>query len=430
MSNDNVFDVKSPESEMFAKDITDTLTSFLREKANSMLQIAIEKEASEIIARYSEVRLSDNKRRVVLNGYLPERTIQTGIGGISVKVPRVRDRNLEANDKITFNNSLIPKYMRRTATLDVMLPLLYLKGVSTNEFSTVLEPILGSNAKSISPGVISGLKKIWYNEFEEWQKSSLSDKKFAYFWVDGVYLKARMETDKNCLLVVVGVNECGKKEVVGFLDGFRESKDSWKELLISFKKRGLSQSPHLAIGDGALGFWGAISEVFPNTKHQRCWVHKTANVLDKMPKSTQTDAKQMLHNIYLSDTKKDAFTAFNKFVNKYSDKYSKATNCLIKDKEELMQFYSFPKQHWSHIRTTNPIESTFATVKHRTRQSRGAFSRETIIGSTFKLLQEAQKRWKKLYGYKFLSDVFDLVEFTDGIKTNSNAEKENLKNTA
>jgi transposase-like protein len=393
--------------------VNDELTNFLRESACKMLKIAIESEVNEFILKHEYLRANGNKKRIVRNGYLPERKIKSGIGDITVKMPRIRDR-LANNDNIQFTSSLIPKYMRRTVTLDIMLPILYLKGISTGDFQNVLTPMLGANAKSISPGVISKLKESWLLDYKKWFTRDLSNKRYVYWWADGVYLSARMETDKTCMLVIVGADEHGKKELVGLIDGFRESKESWLELLNDLQKRGLNYAPHLSVGDGALGFWGALSESYPKTKHQRCWVHKTKNILNKLPKSQQNKAKSKLHEIYLAETKKDALKAFNDFTKQYSTKYCKAVECLKKDKEELLNFYNFPAEHWQHIRTTNPIESTFATVKHRTRKSKGCFSRNTIIASTFKLLMEAQQRWKRLYGYRRLAEVINLVKFVDG----------------
>ena len=423
MNEDNIINFENPATNI----IKDHLTDFLREQVIKILQHAIEAEAQELVNNYKSQKI-DNKQRLVKNGYLPERNIKTGIGEVAVKVPRVRDR---ANkDKIKFESNLIPKYMRRTVTLDVMLPLLYLKGISTNDFQDVLAPMLGDKAGTVSPGVISSLKRSWHQEFKDWQKSNLSNKKYVYWWVDGVYLTARMESDKSCMLVIIGADQYGNKELVAMYDGFRESKESWCDLLLDLKSRGLNYAPHLAVGDGALGFWGAINEVYPKTKHQRCWVHKTVNVLDKLPKKLHSTAKSMLHEIYLSESKKDANEAFDKFINKYEAKYPKASNCLVKDRNELMNFYDFPAMHWQHIRTTNPIESTFATVKHRTRKSRGCFSRETIVASTFKLLKEAEKRWKKLYGYKQLADVINLVKFIDGVDERTINNKSDLNEAA
>ena len=411
MSKDNLLEPVNPALHI----IKDGLTEFIRTHAAQVLQAAIEAEANELIHRFQSECLDSGKRRIVKNGHFPEREIQTGVGAVPVKVPRVRDRKRDTHDKVAFTSQLIPKYMRRTATIDIMLPILYLKGISTNDFANVLAPMLGEQAQAISPSVISSLKKSWHDEFLRWQNRDLSNKNDVYFWVDGVYLRARSESEKTGMLIIIGADVHGNKELVALCDGFRESKASWRSLLMDLKTRGITTAPHLAIGDGALGFWGAVTEIYPATEHQRCWVHKTINVLDKLPKSLQSQAKSMLHEIYLSETKYAALKAFDKFIARYADKYPKATDCLCKDKRELMVFYNYPARHWPHIRTTNPIESTFATVKHRTRQSRGCFSRETMVASTFKLLKEAEKRWKKLYGYKQLADVVNRVKFIDGV---------------
>lgn len=424
VNKDNIIPFEDP-----SKVVNDHLTNFIREQAKTILQAAIEAEAQELINKYKDQKTDDNKQRLVKNGYLPERNIKTGIGDMPVKVPRVRDR-ADSDEPIVFESNLIPKYMRRTVTIDLMLPILYLKGISTNDFQDALAPMLGENAKSISPGVISSLKKAWYSEFQEWKKLDLSKKRYVYLWADGVYLQARMESEKSCMLVIIGADEFGNKELVAMTDGFRESKESWKSLLLDLKSRGLNYSPHLAVGDGALGFWGALNEVYPTTKHQRCWVHKTVNVLDKLPKNQQATAKSMLQEIYSSATKNDAEIAFDKFISKYEEKYLKVAECLLKDRDALLNFYDFPARHWQHIKTTNPIESTFATVKHRTRKSRGCFSRETIVASTFKLLQEAQKRWKKLYGHKQLADVVNLIKFKDGVDERILNKESDIKDAA
>lgn len=314
--------------------------------------------------------------------------------------------------------------MRRSVTIDVLLPLLYLKGISTKDFSDSFEPILGHKPKNLSPNVICRLKEEWYQHYQKWQRRDLSNKHYVYFWADGVYVQARQEEEKNCLLVIVGVDEYGKKELVAINDGFRESKESWKDLLLDMKDRGLKGAPKLAIGDGALGFWGAIREVYSQTKHQRCWVHKTANILDKLPKSIQAKAKEMIHNIYLAETKKDAEKAWKKFVSHYGAKYPKAVECLVKDKDGLMEFYNFPAEHWIHLRTTNPIESTFATVKHRTRKSKNCFSRKTLISATFKLFMEAEKRWLKLRGKNRIAQVINMEKFIDGTHENELEDKQ------
>ena len=406
MSKDTVISLENP--------VQDVLTLFLRESAQKMLQLAVEQEVNEFIATYQGQRLEDGRQRVVKNGYLPERKIQTGIGSIEVKMPRVRDRE-PTEAKVHFSSYWLPKHLRRTATLDVWLPILYLKGISTGDFQTVLEPLLGKNAACLSPAVISRLKAGWLEEYQAFLKQDLSQRRYVYWWVDGIYLSARMEDEKTCMLVIIGADSSGKKELVGLIDGFRESKDSWLELLRDLKSRGLKRGPELAVGDGSLGFWGAVSECYPTTQWQRCWVHKTRNVLDKLPKALQAKAKAALHEIYLAQTQADAEKAYQQFIETYQLKYPKATACLEKDKEALLSFYQFPAEHWASIRTTNPIESTFATVRHRTVKSKGCFSRDTIMASVFKLIQEAEKRWKKLYGHQRLADVINLVKFVDGV---------------
>lgn len=394
--------------------VKDILTEFLKVSAQKMLKLALEVEVNEFMESYRDNRLSDGRKRVVRNGYLPEREIQTGIGSIAVKVPRIRDRE-EVESKLEFSSYWVPKHMRRTMTLDSLLPLLYLKGISTNDFQRVLEPVLGKEARGLSPSVISRLKSVWLDDYRCFLKQDMSEKSYVYWWVDGIYLTARMEEAKTCLLVIVGADEAGKKELVGLVDGFRESKESWLALLRDLSARGLKSGPRLAIGDGSLGFWGALSEYDSQTQWQRCWVHKTRNVLDKLPKSLQEKAKSHLQDIYQAETKKQAMKAFNHFIAGYQLKYPKAVACLQKSESELLTFYDFPAEHWPSIRTTNPIESTFATVRHRTVKSKGCFSRDTIIASVFKLLQEAQKRWKKLYGHHRLTDVVNLVKFIDGV---------------
>ncbi len=390
--------------------VKDSLTEFLRESAQMMLQKAINVEVQKFMQQYQE-QLENQSQRVVRNGYLPKRGIQTGIGSIEVKIPRVRDRK----NAVQFSSSLVPKYMRRTVSLEVLIPLLYLKGISTNDMSETLIPLLGIDPKNVSPSVIGSLKKHWYDDYQNWQKQNFKNKKFVYWWVDGIYVQARMEHEKTCLLVIVGADEEGRKQLIGLTDGFRESKESWRSLLLDLKNRGLEQGACLAIGDGALGFWGAVSEVYPKTEHQRCWVHKTANVLDKLPKSQQAKAKSMLHEIYHAADEKDALKALEKFNQTYQAKYEKAVVCLNKDKEKMLAFYHYPAEHWIHIRTTNPIESTFATVRHRTKRSKNCFSRETIIACVFKLCLEAEKRWRPLKGREQIDPVLKKEKFVDGV---------------
>ena len=411
MKKDNIINYQNPLQNL----VTDALSNFLRSSAQKMLQLAIEEEVQNFITSYQDKLLNNGNKQIVRNGYLPERNIQTGIGEMAVKVPRVRDRGKE---NISFTSNLIPQYMRRTVTMDVLLSLLYLKGISTKDFADSFEPILGSRPKNLSPNVISRLKAGWHDQYLLWQRRDLSKKKYVYFWADGVYLQARMESEKNCILVIIGVDEYGKKEVVAIDDGFRESKESWQGLLLDLKSRGLKQAPKLAIGDGALGFWGALTEEYPDTLQQRCWVHKTVNILNKLPKSQQAKAKQMIHNIYMAASREEAESAWKKFISAYSAKYPKATECLLKSEKELLAFYDFPGEHWIHLRTTNPIESTFATVKHRTRKSRNCFSRNTIIVATYKLFMEAEKRWKPLRGKNRIAQVINMEKFIDGIHEN------------
>ena len=408
MNKDNVKIYENPADNV----VSDALSDFLRDSAQKMLKVAIEEEVQNFISSYKDKRLSNGNQQIVRNGYLPERIIQTGIGNVSVSVPRIRDRGDEG---IRFASSLIPQYMRRTVTLDVLLPLLYLKGISTKDFADSFEPILGKRPKNMSPNVISRLKASWYNDYEKWQRRDLSLKEYVYFWVDGIYLQARMESEKNCILVIVGADSAGNKEVVAIYDGIRESKESWKEILLDLKSRGLTKGPRLAVGDGALGFLGAITELYPETKHQRCWVHKTSNILNKLPKSQQSKAKTMIHNIYLAECREDAEKALQRFVSKYELKYTKAVDCLVKNKEELFAFFNFPAEHWIHLRSTNPIESTFATVKHRTRKSRNCLSVTTVLAAVFKLCMEAQKRWRPLRGRHRIPQVISMQKFIDGI---------------
>jgi putative transposase len=403
---DNIIDLKKPAA------IKDMLTEVIRNGARELLATAIEAEVNEFLQAHNP---QEGKARFVRNGYLPEREIQTGIGGVAVEVPRVRDRN-QSPDGIHFTSSLIPKYLRRSTSMNEFLPLLYLKGISTNDFIDALTPLFGENAKNLSPGVISRLKTEWEDEYEIWCKRNLGGKEYVYWWADGIHLHARMEESSECVLVIVGVTVQGDKEIISIEGGHRESKDSWLTLLRNLKERGLKIGPKLAVGDGALGFWGALSEAYGETKHQRCWFHKMGNVLDKLPKSQQAPATKLLHEIWMAATREEAYKAFDFFIETYEKKYPKATECLEKDKEELLAFYDFPAEHWGHIRTTNPIESTFATVHHRTYKSKGCFSRTTILTMVFKLCESAQDRWIKLRGFNYLAEVIRGVKFVNGVR--------------
>lgn len=419
---DTVIELKKPE--VTTKDL---LTELIRQGARRILAEAVEAEVEEFLNVAQAFRNTEGQQRFVRNGYLPERNIQTGIGDVPVQVPRVRDR-VPGQDDIKFNSSLIPRYLRRSQNMEEFLPLLYLKGISTGDFSDVLTPLLGENAKNLSPGVISRLKAGWEEEYHGWNKRDLSKKKYVYWWADGIYLQARMEDARDCVLVLMGVTEKGNKELIAIQDGFRESKESWLELLRSL--RGLKVAPKVAVGDGALGFWGALSEAFGVTRQQRCWVHKTCNVLDKLPKSLQAKAKADLHEIWMAETKEKAEQAFDAFIKIYSAKYPKATECLAKDRKELLTFYDFPAEHWIHLRTTNPIESTFATVRHRTKKSKGCFSRTTILTMVFKLCQSAEKRWNRIHGFNTLADVIIGVKFVDGVRQDNDVSVATVEEAA
>jgi transposase-like protein len=351
---------------------------------------------------------------IVRNGFLPERSLLTGIGPIPVKQPRIRDKR---ESKEVFTSAVLPRYMRRIPSLDNLIPTLYLKGISTGDFTEALSAILGENAKGLSASTVVRLKRQWEEEYKTWTERDLSNKRYIYFWADGIYFNVRLEDPENkkqCFLVVIGAQEDGTKELIAVLDGYRESKLSWTELLLDLKQRGLSEGPKLAIGDGGLGLWAAIRETYPETREQRCWVHKTANILDKMPKSVQPKAKEKIHDIYLAPTKEQALVAYNAFNSVYGTKFEKACECLMKDKDVLFTFYDFPAEHWVHIRSTNVIESVFATVRLRTDKTKGCGSRLATLTMVFKLALEAQKTWHKIKGYKLILKVIEGAKFIDG----------------
>jgi putative transposase len=395
--------------------VEDPLTELIRRGARTLIEQAIEVELEALLERVRPLRDETGRQRLVRNGYLPERELQTGVGPVEVKVPRVRDRVGKDEQAIRFVPSMLPRYMRKTPSIEALIPWLYLKGVSTGDFSEALAALLGTGASGLSPATITRLKKVWTQEYEVWRRRDVSMKRYVYFWVDGVYMNVRMDQEAQCLLVMIGARADGTKELVAIEDGYRESTQSWRELLLDLKRRGLKVAPKLAIGDGALGFWKAVSEVYSQTRHQRCWVHKTANVLNKLPKSQQPKAKQRLHEIYLAETRQEADEAFDFFLEAYGAKYPKATQCLAKDREALLTFYAFPAEHWRHIRTTNPIESSFATVRLRTGKVRGCFSRETALTMAFRLAQEAEKTWRRLNGSKLLPDVVANITYINGV---------------
>ncbi len=406
MSKNKVIALKKP-GEISA----DPLTELLRIGARKLITDAVEVELQQLLSQYASFRNEQGHQQVVRNGYLPEREIQTGIGPVTVRVPKIRDKSGQG---IKFNSTLLPPYLRKTRRMEEVLPWLYLKGISTGDFQEALHALLGNDAKGLSASTISRCKRVWEEEHETWSRRSLENKRYVYIWADGVYFNIRSDDAKQCILVVIGVTEHGRKEFIAIEDGYRESDQSWSELLLRIKAQGLNHSLKLAVGDGALGFWKALSKVFPDTVHQRCWVHKTANVLNKLPKMVQPKVKQALHEIWMAPTKEDAYKAFEITIKTYSDKYPKAMECLKKDKGEMLAFYDFPAAHWQHIRTSNPIESTFATVRLRTAKTRGCVARHTILSMVYKLGQSAQKRWRKLRGFKLLAEVIRGVQFKDG----------------
>jgi len=385
-----------------------------------MLAQAIDNEVAEYICAASDLRDDQGHRLVVRNGYLPARTIRTGVGPVEIRQPRVNDKRTDENgQRIRFSSNILPPYLRRTRSIDELIPWLYLKGVSTGEFTDALKALLGPDAPGLSASNIVRLKASWQQEWAAWSKRSLADKHYVYVWADGIHFNVRLEDSGNnrqCILVLMGATEEGKKELIAITDGYRESTQSWRELLLDVKKRGLSQSPKAATGDGALGFWAALREVYPATQQQRCWVHKTANVLNKMPKSIQPKVKSMLHEIWMAERRQQANEAFDLFIETFEAKYPKAVECLAKDRDVLLTFYDFPAEHWVHLRTTNPIESTFATVRLRTARTKGCGSRMACLTMVFKLACCAERRWRRLNGKELIPEVIRGVSFVDGVK--------------
>ena len=409
-------EIRREAPEQSARDI---LTSILRAGAQKMLQQAIEEEINAYIA---SVNGSTGETTIVRNGYLPERNIQSGIGDVKVRQPRCR--NKVKDDSIPkFSSKILPPYLRRSKSIEEVIPWLYLKGVSSGDFQEALAALLGESASGLSATTVTRLKGAWKGEYDEWERRSLEGRRYVYIWADGVYFNVRLgEDERNCILVIMGTTADGEKELLAVKEGFRESELAWTELLLDLKSRGLTTAPSLAIADGALGFWAAIAKVYPSTKTQRCWVHKTANVLDKLPKSTQPRAKKMLHDIYNSPRKSEAERMFDLFIETFEAKHPKAVKCLFKDRESMLTFYDFPAEHWAHIRTTNPIESTFATVRLRTNKTKGCGSGTATLLMVFKLAQSAQKNWRRLRGYEKLADVIDISwKFVDGEKTKAEA---------
>jgi transposase-like protein len=393
----------------------DVLTDILRQGAQQLLAQAIEAEVADWIDHHQDCRDAAGRRQVVRNGHLPERTITTGVGPVAVQQPRVHDRR-SVGEREKFSSAILPPYLRKTKSLEELIPWLYLKGVSTGDFSEALAALLGPEAKGLSATTVTRLKALWEQEYQDWSKRSLAGKQFVYVWADGVYFNIRLEGGRQCILVLMGATADGKKELIAIQDGQRESEQSWKELLLDVQARGLVIAPKLAIGDGALGFWKAVRQVWSETPEQRCWVHKTANVLDKLPKGVQPKAKGMLHEIYQAPSRADAEKAFDLFLRTYEAKYPKATECLAKDRKELLVFYDFPAEHWMHLRTTNVIESVFATVRLRTEKTKGSGTRVACLTMVFKLMQSASRHWRALNGSGLLSEVIKGTVFVDGMK--------------
>jgi putative transposase len=397
--------------------IEDPLTEVAREGARRMLAQVLIAEADAFVALWKDLKLPDGRDRIVRHGHGPQRSIQTGVGPVEVRRAKVRDRgDVGTKEKIRFTSAILPKWARRTKSLDALLPVLYLRGVSAGDFQEGLAALLGKDAPNLSPAVISRLTAEWQADYDAWQKRDLSARQYVYVWADGVYLQARMEDNAECMLVLIGATPEGKKELVGFQIGIRESAQSWRELLIDIKQRGLAIAPDLAVGNGALGFWKAIEEVFPSTRHQRCWVHKTANILNKVARSVQVNMKSDLREIYGAPTRAAAEMAINVFADKYGAKYDKAVACLTKDRETLLAFFDFPAEHWDHLRTSNPIESVFATVRHRTVRTKGALSAKTAKLMVFKLVNAAAKTWRRLKGENQLPKVVQGIKFQNGIE--------------
>ena len=408
MQEVNAATVRLPEA-------SDSLSEILRRGAQQLLAQAIEAEVAEWIDEHQHLRDESGRRQVVRNGYLPERKLVTPVGEIAIEQPRVHDRRAD-EERERFSSKLLPPYLRKTKSIEELIPYLYLKGISTGDFQEALSALLGPECPGLSATTIVRLKSVWEEEYRQWSSRSLAEKEYVYVWADGIHTNIRLEEDRQCILVLMGATKDGKKELIAMTDGHRESAQSWSELLLDVKRRGLTVDPKLAIGDGALGFWKAIAEVFPSTKEQRCWVHKTANILDKLPKSKQPKAKNLIHEIWMSETKAEATKAFNAFLEDYQAKYPKATECLAKDRDALLSFYDFPAEHWRHLRTTNPIESTFATIRLRHRRTKGSGSRLASLTMMFKLAESAAKKWRLLNGHELLPDVIRGVVFQDGLR--------------
>ena len=403
----------------------DVLTDVLRDGAQQLLAQAVEAEVVTWIETHKQLVDENGHRMIVRNGHMPRRSIVTGVGAVAVTQPRVHDRRPEdtvgedGRPVERFRSKILPPYLRKTKSMEELIPWLYLKGVSTGDFTEALQALLGPDATGLSATTITRLITTWQSDYEAWNKRSLQNKQYVYVWADGVHFNIRLEEDRQCILVLMGATAEGKKELIAVADGYRESEQSWRQLLVGCRQRGLTVDPKLATGDGALGFWKALRQAYPTTRTQRCWVHKTGNVLDKMPKRIQPKAKEMLHEIWMAASRADAESAFDAFVEMFEPKYPKAAECLKKDRDVLLTFYDFPAEQWGHIRTTNPIESTFATVRLRHRRTKGSGSRKACLAMVFKLMEVASKRWRVLNGSTLIPDVIAGIQFVDGVRKNA-----------
>ena len=402
--------------------VRSALDEVLREGARQMLVAAIEAEVNDYIEKHQQEKDSTGHCLVVRNGRGKERGITTPMGELRLRTPRVNDkRRDEEGRRCRFTSAILPPYLRKTRSVEELIPWLYLKGISTGDFSEALAALLGPDAPGLSATTVVRLKEVWRQEYDTWCRRDLSGERYVYLWADGIYCNVRLDDERQCFLVIIGATEDGQKRLLTIADGFRESELSWMDVLQDLKKRGMTEAPKLAVADGGLGFWAALRKVFPTTCEQRCWVHKTANVLDKMPKSSQGKAKKMLHDIYLAETKEAAEKAFDQFISQYRVKLPKAVECLEKDREVLLAFYDFPAEHWMHLRTTNPIESTFATVRLRHRRTKGCGSREASLTMVFMLARQAERHWRRLKGAHMIVHIIEGKQFKDGILVMENA---------
>ena len=399
--------------------IDDPLTEVIRRGARDLLAQAVQVEAGQWIDDHAHLVDDRGHRQVVRNGYADGRSVVTGIGPVEVIMPRVHDRRPASGGRERFTSKILPPYLRTAVSIDELIPWLYLKGSSTGDFSEALAALLGPDCPGLAASTVVRLKQTWEDDYKRWNQRDLSGSRYVYLWVDGIHFNVRLEEDRTCILVLLGATEDGRKELIAIQDGYRESEQSWKNLLLDVKRRGLTVDPELAVGDGALGFWKALPQVYPRTRTQRCWVHKTANVLNQLPKRLQPGAKDKLHQIWMAPGRKQANEAFDHFIETYEAKYPKATNCLDKDRDVLLTFYDFPAEHWIHIRTTNPIERLFATVRLRPAKTQGCGSRIATFTTVLKPAEIAQNRFRRLNASKLIADVIAGITFTDGVKSHA-----------